>query len=452
MSLEHITKKNFVAHPPFFKVYDYWYNILVDHLNNISTTVESLGTGITAFATGGQASATQLTEYYSNVTVCATAGDSVKLPTALVTAVCIVKNNGAASLNVFPGTDDAINGLAANLAVAVPVGAEVKFTAINATTWESDSETLVLSSPSTQKGQLIMRAANSAGETATVITNASQAGARTYTIPDAGASVPFCMNLNTDDNKSVTLHENLVIAEGYDVTITAEDVASSITLDEQTFEVEGEGTATRLTKIVNLADAAATLSISGVTCALDQNLRIAASPTFAAVYNTTNVGAVGTSVTAVEYGDGRNHTTVLTLTTKAYTIGDNASLGIGSTIYTLPAGCQVVNSAYISVGLTATDVANAANTPEVGLGSTTGTGATAVLTGTMEDIFEGDAIANCTGTAYVLAKTPTAAVPYITQTGGTKTIYLNFAAAWLDNAVQTATASGTVVLNWTTLA
>jgi hypothetical protein len=43
------------------------------------------------------------------------------------------------------------------------------------------------------KGKLNIAAADSAGDTTTTITNASQAGARTYTIPDAGASASFVM-------------------------------------------------------------------------------------------------------------------------------------------------------------------------------------------------------------------------------------------------------------------
>jgi len=47
------------------------------------------------------------------------------------------------------------------------------------------------------KGKLLFSAANSAGNTTTTITNASQAGARTYTIPDAGASASFVMTAGT---------------------------------------------------------------------------------------------------------------------------------------------------------------------------------------------------------------------------------------------------------------
>jgi len=96
-------------------------------------------TGITAFATGGQASATALTGEYNNVTVCATAGDSVKLLTAVAGQTQTVKNNGAAALDVFPNTSDAINGLSANTAYSLPVGAEVTFRAIDAATWHTQA-------------------------------------------------------------------------------------------------------------------------------------------------------------------------------------------------------------------------------------------------------------------------------------------------------------------------
>lgn len=43
------------------------------------------------------------------------------------------------------------------------------------------------------KGKLAITAANSAGDTTTTLVNASQAGARTYTIPDAGAAANFCL-------------------------------------------------------------------------------------------------------------------------------------------------------------------------------------------------------------------------------------------------------------------
>ena len=51
-----------------------------------------------------------------------------------------------------------------------------------------------LKSPTALKGMLEIVAADSAGNTKTTITNDSQAAARTYTIPDAGADASFLMS------------------------------------------------------------------------------------------------------------------------------------------------------------------------------------------------------------------------------------------------------------------
>ena len=50
---------------------------------------------------------------------------------------------------------------------------------------------------SATSGKLALTAADSAGDTTTTIVNASQSGARTYTIPDAGASANFVMSSGT---------------------------------------------------------------------------------------------------------------------------------------------------------------------------------------------------------------------------------------------------------------
>lgn len=112
-------------------------------------------TAITAFAGGGQGSATALTVGYNEVTTVATAGDSVKLPTAAVSSIVIVKNEGAASLDVFPFLADTINDGSANAAYAVPAGATVTFTAINSTNWETNSEVTIASGVKNSAGTMI---------------------------------------------------------------------------------------------------------------------------------------------------------------------------------------------------------------------------------------------------------------------------------------------------------
>lgn len=164
--------------------------------NGVLVATQTVGSSITAHAGGGQGSGTALTAKYNLVTVCASNFDSVVLPTAVAAKATLVKNIGAAILSVFPATGAAINAMAVNLSIDIPVGGEVLFTAISAVLWETNTA-LDLPSPSTQKGNLVIKAADSAGDTQTLITNASQAAARTYTIPDAGASTNFVMGAGT---------------------------------------------------------------------------------------------------------------------------------------------------------------------------------------------------------------------------------------------------------------
>ncbi len=92
-------------------------------------------TGITAYATGGQTNAVQLTASVNVVTTCATAQDSVKLPLAAEGLEVKVINVGAASCDVFPSTGDFINALAVNLAEALAADTGVTYQAIDGATW-----------------------------------------------------------------------------------------------------------------------------------------------------------------------------------------------------------------------------------------------------------------------------------------------------------------------------
>jgi len=153
-------------------------------------TVIDANTTITAFATGGQASATALTGEYNNVTTVASAFDSVKLLTAVAGQVQTVKNSGAAILSVFPNTGDSINALAVNLSVDIPVGGEVTFRAISDTVWET-KEVLYSSAPTTQTGGLEIKASDNASNVDVTITNASHGQATTVTIPDSGLATSY---------------------------------------------------------------------------------------------------------------------------------------------------------------------------------------------------------------------------------------------------------------------
>lgn len=83
---------------------------------------------ITAFAGGGQTSATLLTTPINRVTVVATAADSVKLPPAVAgLEVYLINSDAADSMNVYPSTGDTINAIAANSPFAMAAGARNHF-------------------------------------------------------------------------------------------------------------------------------------------------------------------------------------------------------------------------------------------------------------------------------------------------------------------------------------
>lgn len=75
-------------------------------------------TGITAYAGGGQANATNLTKKYNEVTVCATNSDSVKLPLAIPGREIVIYNQSANTLAVFGKATNPNTGVGDTIAAA----------------------------------------------------------------------------------------------------------------------------------------------------------------------------------------------------------------------------------------------------------------------------------------------------------------------------------------------
>ena len=75
---------------------------------------------VTAHAGGGQALAVAITATFTNVSVVATAADSVALPLAVAGQLVFVRNSSANSMQVFAanGSTDTINGTAGSTGVA----------------------------------------------------------------------------------------------------------------------------------------------------------------------------------------------------------------------------------------------------------------------------------------------------------------------------------------------
>lgn len=110
---------------------------------NDVASFRSVTTGVTAFATGGQASATVVCASGGMTTLgtVASAGDSVKFPpTPVVGQMCTIKNKGANSANLFPGSGDAIcvSGSAcgaADASTAIAANAQLDCYAESVSTW-----------------------------------------------------------------------------------------------------------------------------------------------------------------------------------------------------------------------------------------------------------------------------------------------------------------------------
>jgi hypothetical protein len=172
--------------------------------------------------------------------------------------------------------------------------------------------------------------------------------------------------------------------------------------------------------------------------------------------STVNAGTPATGVTAVEYGDGFHHVTMLTLGAGCVlpAIAGGAALGVGTLLYTLPAGAQVINVSQMNVAITQTQAHINANTPTVGLGTVVASGVVSVLSGTatFQNINVGKAATNCTGTATEQFVAGTAGGGVLTDTGGVKTIYFNAAAIWAASGDAGALLTGTVKFEWDTVA
>lgn len=100
-------------------------NTVIDALNAQTTSVfaQNVLEGVTAHAGGTQAAAFQLTGHAANVTVVATAADSVALPLAVAGAVYFLQNSDAAdSMQVFGAGTDTINNVATATGVAQAAG------------------------------------------------------------------------------------------------------------------------------------------------------------------------------------------------------------------------------------------------------------------------------------------------------------------------------------------
>jgi len=444
---------------------------------------KSVETGITAFATGGQANATQLTEGINDVTTVATAADSVKYPAAVAGLFVIVKNSDANAMDLFPASGDSINGLAVDTAISVPGGSVVIAFCRDATVWETGEivavDDGVVGAPaytfrtqtdmglykvsSTQFGVAVSGALVGGFDASGLFTDtiSEQSATAGVTIDgvlnkDGGIVIPAQSGAGGPNNAissanagKTLIHLDDAAGNGYFEVTTddyafateyfwiGEGVGAEFAVFAQDFQVSGSGGASRL--VVNDTEVSAKVVIdaeAGVTYG--------------------SIGTPGTGVTAVHYGDGRNFTTVLTVTGQSVDPPTAAAAEAhGHLMFTFPAGAHIHEFTYMSLALQGGGTVDA-DTPDVGIGSVIGSGANATLDlvgATAEDYITGQAATDCSGTASV-AQSP-AVAGYGTgissnAAAGVKTVHFNYADNWAG--ADTLTLTGTLVMKWTVLA
>lgn len=162
-------------------------------------------------------------------------------------------------------------------------------------------------------------------------------------------------------------------------------------------------------------------------------------------------GTVNTGVTAVETKSGLQHATKLTFSALAVApIVGAADEAVGKLLYTLPVGAILVRAAHMNVALTDTADLIDADTPEVGLGTTIGSGANATLgavDAAAENIIVGQVADDVNGTYLSVGITNQG---FVIPASGDKGVYLNVADGWAG-ADAGLKVSGSVVLEWVSI-
>lgn len=108
-------------------------NITGANVTTSSYVIRSVETAISAAGTI-QGDATALTKDI-NVVSTVSAGQGVRLPTAVAGMVIIINNTSATNMNVYPATSAAINSLAINASYTHVAGASLQYYAVSSTQW-----------------------------------------------------------------------------------------------------------------------------------------------------------------------------------------------------------------------------------------------------------------------------------------------------------------------------
>jgi len=209
---------------------------------------------LTAFATGGQSSATAITKDIAVFSTVATAADSGKLPTSSAGLHIIVYNRGSNAMALFPATGDAIDGLSANSSISIPSGDSIAASCRAAGQWITESFQFNLVTVPNGGTGVATLASNGvllgSGTSAVAVTAAGSAD-QVLRVPGAGGAPAFGA---VDLTKSDAVTGSLPIANGgtgATAASTAFNALSPMTTSGDIIYGGSSGAGTRLAKGTN---------------------------------------------------------------------------------------------------------------------------------------------------------------------------------------------------------
>ena len=147
------------------------------------------------------------------------------------------------------------------------------------------------------------------------------------------------------------------------------------------------------------------------------------------------------------YGTPQGYRTVVTANTAFPAIAGGANLAVGKKAVSLPAGARLVEKTFMSLAMKQTQGNVTADTPDIGIGTTIGSGVEALLSGVgaaAENILTGQTAADCNGTATVANMT----TQLVINAADSHDIYVNVADGWAASGDAALALSGMFEFVW----
>jgi hypothetical protein len=201
----------------------------------------SVSAGITASTTQTQAGATALISHKNEVSIVASDNDAVVLPTAVAGRQVIVINNGANTLQIFPASDDVIDGQAVDTSITLATGLVQIFEAYNTTNWE----TVIVAAAAPSSISIDYGSFYDEGNTTAFVINAqtnlhlyhtatiADGGSSGWTFDPGGAGVPVAIASIADGADSGV---DIEVTTTGNHGLTAGDIVSQTNLTDAAYE------------------------------------------------------------------------------------------------------------------------------------------------------------------------------------------------------------------------